>query len=425
MNNAAIIDDLLARGLLEQSTDLDALRAFLAQPRMVYCGFDPTADSLHVGNLMPLLTLRRYQQYGHTPIVLAGGATGLIGDPSGRTTERSLNSVEVVYSWTENIKQQASMFVDFGAAGCAALAVNNYDWLGTMPLLNFLRDVGKHFSVNSMLARDAVKTRLEREDTGISFTEFSYGLLQAYDFLELARRHDCLVQIGGSDQWGNIVGGTTLIRKVTQQVAHAQTVPLVTKADGTKFGKSESGAVWLDSRKTSVFAFYQFFINADDRDVGKFLLYFSFKPVAEIKELMTKHEAAPHLRLAQKALAREFTALVHGASGLAMAERISEALFSGQIQQLTADDLSAIGPDSLPTITLETLGALTLVDALEQSGLASSRKMAKEFIANKAVAVNGVLLEADSALRNLAPLHGRFYMIKRGKNNYCLVKAQA
>lgn len=423
MTPAAIIDDLQARGLIEQSTDLDALRAFLAEPRTLYCGFDPTADSLHVGNLMPLLTLRRYQQYGHRPIVVAGGATGLIGDPGGRTTERALNPVEVVQAWTDSIKRQASMFVSFEGDN-AALAVNNYDWLGGMNALTFLRDVGKHFSVNSMLAKDSVKSRLDRDEVGISFTEFSYALLQAYDFLTLSRNHNCFMQIGGNDQWGNITGGIPLIRKLDQKTAYAQTVPLVTKADGTKFGKSEGGAVWVDSKKTSVFAFYQYWINTDDRDIGKFMLYFSFKPVDEIKEIIAAHEAAPHLRTAQKSLAREFTALVHGEQGLAMAERITDALFSGTIDTLTADDFAGIGSDSIPTTSLADLGTLTLVDILEQSGLASSRKMAKEFIANKAVAVNGIGIEADATLNSLAPLHGRYYMIKRGKNNYHLVKKQ-
>lgn len=420
MTSAAIIDDLQARGLLEQSTDLDALKAFLATPRTLYCGFDPTADSLHVGNLMPLLTLRRYQQYGHTPIVLAGGATGLIGDPSGRTTERTLNTEDTVQTWTANIKKQASMFVSFEGTN-AAIAVNNYDWLGKMNALAFLRDVGKHFSVNAMLAKDSVKSRIDREETGISYTEFSYGLLQAYDFLELSRKHDCFMQIGGSDQWGNITGGIPLIRKVDQKTAYAMTVPLVVKADGTKFGKSADGAIWLDSRKTSVFAFYQYWINTDDRDIGKFMLYFSFKPVNEIKAIIAEHEKAPHLRTAQKELAREFTQLVHGAHGLAMAERITNALFSGDISQLTADDFANIGADSIPTTQLEN-AAVSLVDILEKSGLATSRKMAKEFIGNKAVAVNGHVVEADGDLSSITPLHGRYYMIKRGKNNYHLVK---
>lgn len=421
MNTAAILDDLKARGLLEQSTDLDALREFLSSPRTLYCGFDPTADSLHVGNLMPLLTLRRFQHYGHTPIVLAGGATGLIGDPGGRTTERALNPVDVVEAWTASIKRQATTFVSFDGKN-AAIAVNNYDWLGGMSALVFLRDVGKHFSVNSMLAKDSVKSRIDRDDVGISFTEFSYALLQAYDFLELSRKYDCFMQIGGNDQWGNITGGIPLIRKIDQKTAYALTVPLVTKADGTKFGKSEGGAVWLDPTKTSVFAFYQYWINTDDRDIGKFMLYFSFKPVGEIKAIMAAHEQAPHLRGAQKALAREFTQLVHGDAGLAMAERITDALFSGNISDLTADDFASIGADSIPTTTLPDVSGVTLVDILEQSGLATSRKMAKEFIANKAVAVNGVVAEADAPLGSFSALYGKYYMLKRGKNNYHLVK---
>lgn len=422
MNTAAILDDLEARGLLEQSTDAAALKDHLSSPRTLYCGFDPTADSLHVGNLMPLLTLRRFQQFGHKPIVLVGGATGLIGDPGGRTTERALNPAEVVATWTASIKRQATAFVSFEGTN-AAIAVNNYDWLGGMNTLVFLRDVGKHFSVNSMLAKDSVKSRIDRDDVGISFTEFSYALLQAYDFLELSRKHDCLFQIGGNDQWGNITGGIPLIRKVDQKTAHALTVPLVTKADGTKFGKSESGAVWLDPAKTSIFAFYQFWINADDRDIGKFLLYFSFKAVDEIKRIIAEHEAAPHLRTAQKALAREFTQMVHGDTGLAMAERITDALFSGKLDNLSADDFANIGTDSIPTTVLPDPHSVTIVDILEQSGLATSRKMAKEFIANKAVAVNGTTIEADTPLGNTPALHGRYYMIKRGKNNYHLVKA--
>ncbi|MFD0889468.1 tyrosine--tRNA ligase, partial [Streptosporangium algeriense] len=306
-----ILDDLAWRGLIAQSTDIDALRAAMAEgPITVYCGFDPTAPSLHVGNLVPLLTLTRLQRAGHRIIGLVGGATGLIGDPSGRSTERSLNSSEVVAEWVARIRVQLEKFLDFSEESGGTL-VSNLDWTEGMSAIDFLRDVGKHFPINRMLARESVSARLGGD--GLSYTEFSYQILQANDYLELNRRYGCTLQIGGSDQWGNITAGTDLIRRVTGGHVHALTVPLITKADGTKFGKTAGGAVWLNPEMTSPYAFYQFWLNADDRDVVKFLKIYSFKSREEIEELEKAAVERPAAREAQRALAAEFTTLLHGA----------------------------------------------------------------------------------------------------------------
>lgn len=337
-----ILDDLAWRGLIAQSTDLDELRALLAAgPVTLYCGFDPTAPSLHLGNLIQILTLRRFQQAGHRPIGLVGGATGLIGDPSGKSAERVLNSEDTVAAWVERVRGQVSTFLDFHDGPTGATMVSNLDWTGPMSAIEFLRDIGKHFPVNRMLARETVKARLET--TGMSYTEFSYVLLQSMDFLELYRRHGCLLQTGGSDQWGNLTAGVDLIRRVEGGSAHALTTPLLTKADGSKFGKTAGGETyWLDPELTSPYAFYQFWINADDRDVEKFLKFFSLRPREEIEDLVKQGADRPAARAPQRALAEEMTTLVHGADETARVIAASRALFGqGALEELDERTLKA------------------------------------------------------------------------------------
>ncbi|MEM8767286.1 MAG: tyrosine--tRNA ligase, partial [Pseudomonadota bacterium] len=315
----ALLEELKARGLLAQVSDETGLGEHLeGGSRTVYCGFDPTADSLHIGNLVPLLTLRRFQTHGHRPILLLGGATGLIGDPSGRTDERSLNQADTVAAWVENIRRQVEGLVSFDGNN-GALIENNLDWTAELDVISFLRDIGKYFSVNAMIQRDSVRSRLERDDQGISYTEFSYMLLQAMDYAELADRHGCSVQIGGSDQWGNIVSGMDLVRRKQGKEAFALTVPLITKADGTKFGKTAAGAVWLDARRTSPYSFYQFWLNTADADVEHFLKILTFLPVAEIDAVMAEFREAPGQRLAQRTLAEQVTGMLHGKEALASA----------------------------------------------------------------------------------------------------------
>ena len=322
-----LLKDLQARQLIAQTTAVEELDAHLSeQPRVLYCGFDPTADSLHLGHLVPLLVLKRFQQFGHKPVALVGGATGLIGDPSFKAAERQLNTPDVVAGWVDRIKAQVSQFIDFDCGENSAVVANNLDWAGDMNVLDFLREVGKHFSVNAMINKESVQQRINREGSGISFTEFSYALLQGMDFAELNRRYDCTLQIGGSDQWGNIVGGIDLARRQNQARTFGLTVPLITKADGTKFGKTEGGAVWLDPKKTSQYAFYQFWMNTADADVYRFLQFFTFLPVEEIEAIKKADEEREGRPQAQQVLAREATRLVHGEEGLAAAERITAAL---------------------------------------------------------------------------------------------------
>ena len=343
MSGSELIADLQARGLIAQMTGDGELEEHLSSGcRTLYCGFDPTADSLHIGSLVPLLALRRFQQAGHKPVALVGGATGLIGDPSFKAQERKLNAAEVVTSWVERIKAQVSQFIDFKTGENSAEVVNNLDWIAKIDLLTFLRDVGKHFSVNNMINKESVKQRLDREGAGISYTEFTYMLLQSYDFAELNRLHGCTLQIGGSDQWGNITGGVDLTRRLNGNKVFGMTLPLVIKSDGTKFGKTETGTIWLDPAKTSPYAFYQFWLNTADADVYKFLRYFTFLPMAEIEAIEEADEVVQGRKSAQDILAREVTELVHGAEGLDAAERITEALFSGEIEQLTEDDLEHV-----------------------------------------------------------------------------------
>jgi tyrosyl-tRNA synthetase len=426
-----LIEDLQARGLIAQTTSAeDLLKHLQSGTRSLYSGFDPTADSLHIGHLVPLLTLRRFQLAGHRPIALIGGATGLIGDPSFKAQERKLNTPDVVAGWVDKLRQQVAQFVDFDDSARGAIVVNNLDWMGGMTALDFLRVVGKHFSVNAMIQKESVKQRLDREGEGISFTEFSYMLLQSYDFAELSKRHDCTLQVGGSDQWGNIVGGIDLTRRMYSRQVFGLTTPLVTKADGTKFGKTESGTVWLDSAKTSPYAFYQFWINAADADVYKFLRYFTFLSPQEIADIEAADRAANGRPQAQAILATQMTELVHGATGVLAAQRISDALFSGEVGSLSEAELLQLKLDGLPSTQLAraSLDALPLTQLLTDSGLANSGKQVKDALAARAILLNGQVLEAGSNMnlsQSFAPekaLHGRFYVLRLGKKKYQLIE---
>jgi len=421
MNQSPLIQDLKDRGLIAQITDEQGLDQLLSGESVtLYCGFDPTADSLHLGHLVPVLILKRFQEAGHKPIALVGGATGMIGDPSFKATERKLNTPEVIATWVEKIRGQVTPFLDFAGANPAIVA-NNYDWFGGMGALEFLRDIGKHFSVNAMIKKESVQQRLAREDQGISYTEFSYSLLQGYDFAELNKRHGCKLQIGGSDQWGNIVAGTDLTRRLNQQHVFGLTLPLITKADGTKFGKTESGAIWLDPKKTSPYAFYQFWLNTSDADVYKFLRYFTFLPVTRIAEIEAADQASGSKPEAQRILAEEATRLVHGAAALEAAQRISQCLFSGDLATLTENDLEQLAQDGMPGVQLDKSSG-SLIDALAAAGLAKSKSEARSFIQGGSVAINGDKATAlDHAFSDGERLFGRFTILRRGKKNYGLV----
>ncbi|MER1935558.1 MAG: tyrosine--tRNA ligase, partial [Priestia megaterium] len=378
-----------------------------------------TADSLHIGHMLPVLILRRFQQAGHQPIALVGGGTGLIGDPSGKKAERTLNEKETVAMFSERIKGQLSRFLDFEEGENAAVIANNYDWIGTLDVITFLRDIGKNFGINYMMAKDSVQSRIE---SGISFTEFSYMILQSYDFLNLYQTYNCKLQIGGSDQWGNITAGLELIRKSEEDAkAFGLTVPLVTKADGTKFGKTEGGAIWLDPEKTSPYEFYQFWINTDDRDVIKYLKYFTFLSHEEINELAASAKEAPEKREAQKALAAAMTTLVHGEEALEQAIRISQALFSGSISELTAEEIKQ-GFKDVPSYT-HTGEDIGLIDLLVESKISPSKRQAREDISNGAIYLNG---EREQDLQKTVGaedrIEGQFTVIRRGKKKYTLIQ---
>ncbi|WP_274570991.1 tyrosine--tRNA ligase [Neisseria leonii] len=429
---SSILQDLQARGLIAQTTDFDALETLLGEQKIaLYCGFDPTADSLHIGHLLPVLALRRFQLAGHTPVALVGGATGMIGDPSFKAAERSLNTAETVAGWVAKIRGQLEPFLSFEGENAAIMA-NNADWFGQMNCLDFLRDIGKHFSVNSMLARESVKQRIERDDVGISFTEFAYALLQGYDFAELYKRHGAVLEIGGSDQWGNITAGIDLTRRLHQKQVFGLTLPLVTKADGTKFGKTEGGAVWLSAEKTSPYQFYQFWLKVADADVYQFLKYFTFLSVEAIDGIEADDRAREGKPQAQRILAEEMTRLIHGEAALEAAQRITESLFSGDESGLTENDYAQLALDGLPTFGAE--GRLNVVEALVAAGLAKSNKEAREFVKNKAVVINGETVEAannpdfapekpDDAylLTDAHKRFGRYTIIKRGKRNHALL----
>ncbi|MGM7682149.1 tyrosine--tRNA ligase [Cytobacillus sp. Hm23] len=417
-----LIEDLQFRGLINQITDEDGLKQHLNEEIVkLYCGFDPTADSLHIGNLLPILVLKRFQLAGHQPIALVGGGTGLIGDPSGRSSERSLNTEDVVIEWSNRIKQQLSRFLDFESGENKALLANNFDWIGKLDVVSFLRDVGKNFGINYMLAKDSVQSRIE---SGISFTEFSYMILQSLDFLHLYKEQNCKLQIGGSDQWGNITAGLELIRKSSdeEEKAFGLTIPLVTKADGTKFGKTAGGAIWLDKEKTSPYEFYQFWINSDDRDVINFLKYFTFLSKDQIEQLEQELCDAPEQRTAHKALAEEVTKLVHGGEALNQAIKISSALFNGEISSLTAEEIKQ-GFKDVPSYDFEGEAEVGLVDLLVMSKISPSKRQAREDIKNGAIYINGERTqEIDRVITNTDRIEGQFTVIRRGKKKYFLIK---
>ncbi|MFQ2073009.1 tyrosine--tRNA ligase [Aeromonas veronii] len=421
MINPHLLDELTERGLVAQNSDPAALADHLATPRTVYCGFDPTAGSLHIGHLVPLLMLRRFQLAGHTPVALVGGATGLIGDPSFKATERSLNSAETVQGWVASLSAQIRALLPADDGLSAPQLVNNGDWMGQMSALDFLRDIGKHFSVNAMLARESVRQRLARPDQGISFTEFSYALLQSYDFAVLHQRLGCTLQIGGNDQWGNITSGMDLTRRLHQAQVHGMTLPLITKADGTKFGKTEGGAVWLDPALTSPYAFYQFWLGTADEDVYRFLRYYSFMPLSEIDALEAEDAKRQGRKQAQQVLADELTELVHGKAALAAVQRISELLFSGDVARLGESDLAQLAQDGMPCSTVS--GETDLVSLLVSCGLANSKRIARELLAAGAISLNGVIKQ-DEQLSADDRLFGRYLLLRRGKKQYHLVEWQ-
>ena len=418
MTNPHLLDELTQRGLVAQNSDPVALADHLATPRTVYCGFDPTAGSLHIGHLVPLLMLRRFQLAGHTPVALVGGATGLIGDPSFKASERTLNSAETVQGWVASLSAQISALLPASDGLAAPLLVNNADWMGQMSALDFLRDIGKHFSVNAMLARESVRQRLARPDQGISFTEFSYALLQSQDFAVLNQRLGCTLQIGGNDQWGNITSGMDLTRRLHQAQVYGMTLPLITKADGTKFGKTEGGAIWLDPALISPYAFYQFWLGTADEDVYRFLRYYSFMPLAEIETLEAEDAKRQGRKLAQQVLADELTELVHGKGALAAAQRISESLFSGEVARLGESDLAQLAQDGMPSSPIK--GETDLVTLLLECGLANSKRIARELLAAGAVSVNGAI-RRDEPLTADDRLFGRYLLLRRGKKQYHLV----
>ncbi|MCS0671111.1 tyrosine--tRNA ligase [Cytobacillus firmus] len=417
----SLLEDLQWRGIIYQQTDEEGIENTLGKEAIsLYCGVDPTADSMHIGHLLPFLTLRRFQKEGHRPIVLVGGATGLIGDPSGKSEERKLQTLETVQHNVDCIKNQLKRIFDFESEN-GAIMVNNYDWAGSMDIVTFLRDYGKHVGVNYMLAKDTISSRLE---TGISFTEFTYTILQAMDFLHLYENHNCKMQIGGSDQWGNITTGLELIRKMAPEgsKAYGLTIPLVTKADGTKFGKTESGAIWLDPEKTSPYEFYQFWINTADADVIKYLKFFTFLSREEIEGLEKAVQDEPHLRKAQKALAEEMTRLIHGNEALEQAIKITAALFSGEIKNLSASEIKQ-GFKDVPSYEHSEGGELGIVDLLVAAKISPSKRQAREDVTNGAVSVNGErITELDYTLSDKDKIEGQFTVIRRGKKKYFLIK---
>ena len=421
---AHVFDDLEARGLVQDHTDRDALyEALGAGPVVLYAGFDPTADSLHLGNLVPLLLLRRFQDFGHRPIVLAGGATGMVGDPGGRSDERNLLDPETLRANTAAIKVQLAQFLDFEGEAAAVL-VDNRDWTEGVSLLEFLRDVGKHVPVNQMMAKDSVRNRLEGE-TGISYTEFSYMLLQAHDYWWLHTNHGCVLQVGGSDQWGNITAGIDLIRRKARATVHGLTVPLMTRADGAKFGKSQDGSVWLDPARTSPYQFFQYLVQMDDRDAERFLLQLTLLPVDHCAEIVAEHQPAPERRLAQRELAKALTTLVHGEAATRGAEQASSVLFGGSVDGLDEAGFEVLA-DEVPTLELEPgelAEGLDLVDAMVRGGLAKSKGDARRTIEQGGAYVAGE--QTQDVARKLSggdAAAGRYVLLRRGKANHLLLR---
>jgi len=416
-----LLQDLQWRGIIYQQTDEEGLKEQLQkEATSLYCGVDPTADSMHIGHLLPFLTLRRFQQAGHKPIILVGGATGMIGDPSGKTQERQLQTVEAIQHNVKCLQKQLGRIFDFEGEN-GAVMTNNFDWIGSLDMITFLRDYGKHIGINYMLAKDTIASRL---DTGISFTEFTYTILQAIDFKHLYENYNCKIQLGGSDQWGNIITGLDLIRKTQGEGAKAYglTIPLVTKSDGTKFGKTEGGAVWLDAEKTTPYEFYQFWINTADQDVVNYLKIFTFLSKEEIEALEASVETEPHLRKAQKALAEEMTRLVHGQDALDKAINITQALFSGNVKELSANDIKQ-GFKDVPSYVPAADEELTLVELLVNAKISPSKRQAREDITNGAISINGdKVTDLSYVLSAEDRIEEQFTVIRRGKKKYTLIK---
>lgn len=426
--SSALLADLRARGLIFQVAGEEELPKWLdGGSRTLYCGFDPTADSLHIGHLVPLLLLRRFQLAGHSPIALVGGATGLIGDPSFKAQERQLNTSEVVSGWVDKIRNQVSQYLDFDCGDTSARVVNNLDWTADLDVLTFLRDVGKHFSINAMIQKESVKQRIDREGEGLSFTEFTYMILQSYDFSQLSTLYDCSLQLGGSDQWGNITAGIALTRRQHGKQVFGLTMPLITKSDGTKFGKSESGTVWLDPARTSPYAFYQFWLGIGDDDVYRFLKYFTFLEISKIDAIEQADVESQGRPEAQAILACEATRLVHGDIGLSAAMRITDALFSGSFDALSEDDLLQLRQDGMPSSSIKRNQlAPSVTQLLVDAGMAPSGKQVKDALSREAVWINnraiggadnsnmGTVFSPDQAL------YERFYLVKLGKKKYHL-----
>lgn len=424
MSNS-LLEDLEWRGLIAQSTDRKELESALAKPISLYLGVDPTAPSMHLGNLVVFLVLKRFQLAGHRPIALVGGATGLVGDPSGKNDERTLNEEKLVADWVSKIRKQVEKILDFNDKDTSAKLVNNLDWTKTVSALELLRDIGKHFSVNQMLAKDSVATRLS--STGISYTEFSYQVLQAFDYLELYRRDQCKLQIGGSDQWGNIVAGLDLIRKVEGGSAHALTVPLLAKSDGSKFGKTASGAIWLEESMTSAYEFFQFWLNSDDADMPKLLKVFSMKSRAEIEQLIEKVKTNPGAREAHRELAREMTTLIHGAGMAKSAEEAAKALFGqGEIGDLDLKTLES-ALSQLPKTKVKKGDPFpTWVDLLAATGVVDSKSAARRIVKEGGGYLNNKKVENEDFTPSKADLlHGRYLLLRKGKRDLAAVEVES
>ena len=425
-----LFDDLKNRGLIYQKTS-ERLREFLETPQVFYCGFDPTSRSLHIGSLLPLMTMRRLQIRGHKPIFLLGGATGMIGDPSGKSKERTLMNFETIRDNAKGLSENASRVLDFGGSN-PALLVNNWDWMESYGFVSFLRDVGKHFPVNTMLAKDSVKSRIENRDQGISYTEFSYMLLQSFDFYHLYHTHGCRLQVGASDQWGNITAGVDLIRRMEGDDQHKEpafgfTFPLVTKADGSKFGKTEKDNIWLDPQKTSPYQFYQFFLRLDDREVLKLLRFFSLKSLEEIAEIEESFKKEPEKRLAQRTLAKELTTMIHGKEEFEKARKASQTLFVGDLKSLDKKTLLDVFSE-VPSLPLKKNqgGPKSLVELLVSSGLCSSKTQARRDIQAGAIYINDVRFEGEDLAEDQWPLlFDSLLVLRRGKKNYCLIRMES
>ena len=424
-NQATLLVDLQTRGLINQMSSGHEFIEHLKQPRTLYCGFDPTADSLHIGSLVPIIALMRFQQAGHTPIALVGGATGLVGDPSFKAQERKLNTEDRVNQWVLSLKQQLSQFLDFDSSRSnAAIMVNNYEWTQNLNVLDYLRIYGKHFSVNSMIQKESVKQRIDRKDSGISYTEFSYILLQSLDFAQLYKLHNCTLQIGGSDQWGNITAGTDLVKRTHDGKAFGLTLPLVTKSDGSKFGKTEAETIWLSATKTSPYSFYQFWLNTNDADIYRFLRYFTFISTDEInaiEEVDKNNQTKPE---GTGILAEQITHLVHGAQGLQAAQRITEHLFSGDVRQLTHQDLKQLQQDGLPCSPINQLSA-SLIQLLSEAGLGNGKQI-KDSLNNAAIRINNIVIgsqfntEFTELFSPEKALYRQYFIVRMGKKKYHL-----